>query len=143
MDSFLERRLREGPKDGGFPGFHGFMEQVALEKGHPSFNLAHGQLGFGLGSVFPVAIILTNILFDLTANSECIPALREEIKSALETGGWKKTTLNRMRLLDSVMKETFRLRPILLSKLNFSKLSQPIKGSFCGHCIVVLTDPFL
>jgi cytochrome P450 len=133
MNSFLEKRRLEGPKDGSSPRFLNFMEQVALEKGRPSFNLAHGQLGIGLGLVIPVAAMLTNILFDLTANPESIPALREEIKSALEAGGWKKTTLSRMRLLDSVMKETFRLRPFLLSKLNFSKLSQPIKGSFCDH----------
>jgi cytochrome P450 len=121
MNSFLERRQQEGPKDGSFPSFLGLMEQVALEKGRPSFNLAHGQLGMGLGSAFPTSQVLTNVLFDLTANPECIPALREEIQSALQTSGWNKTTLNHMRLLDSVMKESFRLRPLLLSKLNFSK----------------------
>jgi cytochrome P450 len=127
ISSFLERKRQDGqggPKDSSFPGFLGWMEQVALEKGRPSFNLAHGQLAVAVGSTLPIGGLLTNILLDLTANPEYIAALREEIQSALELGGWKKTTLNHMRLLDSLMKESLRLRPFQASKLKCSKLGR-------------------
>jgi cytochrome P450 len=127
MNSFLVRKRQDeqgGPKNGNSPGFLGWMEQIALEKGYPSINLAHGLLGIAVGSTIPIGALLTNILLDLTANPEHIAALREEIQSALEIGGWKKTTLNHMRLLDSLMKETLRLRLFQASKSNCSKLDR-------------------
>lgn len=56
-------------------------------------------------------------LFDLIARPEYIEPLREEILEALDTdGGWKKTTLTKMRKLDSFMKESQRFNGPSLSK---------------------------
>lgn len=51
-----------------------------------------------------------HIMYDLIEQPELVKELREEIVSALlEDGGFQKTTLYKMRLLDSVMKESQRV----------------------------------
>ena len=53
-------------------------------------------------------------LYDIVAHPEVIPDLREEIKSVLEETDGVMTTqaLFRMKLLDSVMRESQRVNPL-------------------------------
>jgi hypothetical protein len=48
-------------------------------------------------------------LYDLAARSEYISPLREEIEELISQDGWKKTTIAKMRKLDSFLKESSRL----------------------------------
>lgn len=59
---------------------------------------------------------MTQIMTDLAAHPEVIGDLRTEIKEVLSDGGWKKTALTSMKLLDSVIKESQRLKPIRLGE---------------------------
>jgi cytochrome P450 monooxygenase-1 len=52
--------------------------------------------------------------------------LRQEIVGALDKGGWKKTSLHGMKLLDSVIKESLRLKPAALGEWKARRLSSPI-----------------
>lgn len=45
-----------------------------------------------------------------------VQALREEIISVLKEEGWSKSSLYKMKLIDSFLKETLRLNPALDSK---------------------------
>ncbi|KAL9078166.1 MAG: hypothetical protein Q9157_002924 [Trypethelium eluteriae] len=54
----------------------------------------------------------TQAFFDLCHRPEYIAALREELLQVLhEDEGFKKTTLTKLRKLDSVMRESQRLSP--------------------------------
>jgi cytochrome P450 len=68
-------------------------------------------------SMFSVGIhtttdMLTQLVYDLSSREELVQQLREEILSVVaEDGGLQKGSLDKLKLLDSVMKESQRLKP--------------------------------
>ena len=64
---------------------------------------------------------------DLCRNPEIIGELRQEITKALRDGGWKKTSLYNMKLLDSVIKESLRVKPTGIGRIIFHLLTGPIQ----------------
>ena len=85
-----------------------FQEIIA---GRP-FNQTRAQIGLSLAAIHTTSGMLTNLMYDLTAYPEYIQFLRDEIKTVLEEdGGLKKSSLSKMKLLDSVMKESQRVNP--------------------------------
>lgn len=57
--------------------------------------------------------LITQTIFDLAQHQEIIEPLRKEIVTVLSESGWKKTSLYKLKLMDSVVKETQRLKPVL------------------------------
>jgi hypothetical protein len=56
-------------------------------------------------------------MYDLIAYQEYIQPLRDEIVAVVkEDGSLKKTSLTKLKLLDSFMKETQRLNPVSIGK---------------------------
>jgi len=51
-------------------------------------------------------------MFELAQHPEYIQPLREEVIEVLGKQGWKKTSLYNLKLMDSVLKECLRIRPI-------------------------------
>lgn len=62
--------------------------------------------------------MLTQLMFDLAQHPEYIQPMREEVIDVLGKHGWKKTSLYNMKLIDSVLKECQRLRPVNDSKIS-------------------------
>ncbi|OJJ45420.1 hypothetical protein ASPZODRAFT_99457 [Penicilliopsis zonata CBS 506.65] len=92
-----------------------FRETAA---GRP-FDYALGQVALSLAAIHTTSYLLTSVMYDLTANPEFIDALREEIRKVLqEDGGIQKSSLSKMKLLDSVLKETLRLNPTGMTVLH-------------------------
>ena len=69
------------------------------------------QLGVSVTAIHTTTDLLTQTLLDLVAHPEIIGPLRKEIEDVVAEVGWGKTTLQKMILLDSVVKETQRLKP--------------------------------
>ncbi|GME41752.1 cytochrome p450 [Neofusicoccum parvum] len=87
--------------------------QDTMDKTGKKFDIVGGQLGLGLGAIHTTSMALTRAIFDLCDNPEWVQPLREEVKKVLsEDGGWKKTTLQKMKLMDSVLKESQRRNPV-------------------------------
>ncbi|KAF7513027.1 hypothetical protein GJ744_011293 [Endocarpon pusillum] len=62
-------------------------------------------------------------LYDMIARPEYLEPLREEIKQVMEEdGGWQKTTISKMRKMDSFVKEAQRMSPA--SALGFHRIVQ-------------------
>lgn len=58
-------------------------------------------------------------LFQMCEYPEYIPELREEVRRAVEEDeGWRKTTLTKLRKLDSFVKESQRVHPPSLRELH-------------------------
>jgi cytochrome P450 len=69
------------------------------------------QLGVSVTAIHTTTDLLTQTILDLCAHPEIIKPLREEIDEVVREFGRGKTTLQKMKLLDSVVKETQRLKP--------------------------------
>jgi cytochrome P450 len=69
------------------------------------------QLTLSSAAIHTTTDLISQVMMDLCSNPEIIDELRQEIVRALTEGGWKKTTLYSMKLLDSAIKESLRMNP--------------------------------
>ncbi|EXJ89073.1 hypothetical protein A1O3_02137 [Capronia epimyces CBS 606.96] len=76
------------------------------------YDPVHVQLTLSFVAIHTTADMITQVMFDLAQHPEFIQPLRDEVVAVLGKEGWKKTSLYNMKLLDSVLKESQRLRPI-------------------------------
>jgi cytochrome P450 len=71
--------------------------------------------------------LVTQVMTDLCKNPEIFGELRQEISQVLRAGGWNKNSLYNMKLLDSVIKESLRLKPTSISTVFIPFLSLHIQ----------------
>ncbi|KKK13822.1 hypothetical protein ARAM_001605 [Aspergillus rambellii] len=104
-----------------------WIDETASALGVP-YDPAVAQLGLSLGSVNTGADMVTQLLFDICGQEKLVRDLRQEIIAVLrheeeevaaamsEDSGSRKTSrkalLYKLKLLDSVMKESQRLKPL-------------------------------
>ncbi|KAF9870929.1 cytochrome p450 [Colletotrichum karsti] len=80
-----------------------------VRQGRP-FDVVSGQLFLTVAAIHTTSTVLTATMYDLISNPAYIGLLREEIVRVYnEDGGWKKTSLYKLKLMDSCMKESQRL----------------------------------
>ncbi|KAF7182960.1 hypothetical protein CNMCM7691_002704 [Aspergillus felis] len=82
------------------------------------YDMAVSQVGLSLAAIHTTSNLLTNVMYDLIAYQEYIQPLRDEIIAVVEEDGClKKTSLTKLKLMDSVMKETQRMNPVSIALL--------------------------
>ncbi|KAL4981326.1 cytochrome P450 [Aspergillus falconensis] len=86
-----------------------WMEECA--KGR-SYDPAAAQLGLSLAAIHTTTDLLIQVLYDLCGQEQVVSALREEIITVILQEGWQKSALYKLKLMDSVLKETQRLKPM-------------------------------
>ena len=83
-------------------------------KGRP-FDPAVLQLTLSFVAIETTSEMLCNTIYDIVVERpDIIPALREEIITVIQTHGWQKSSMHRLQLLDSVLKESQRWKPTSL-----------------------------
>ena len=92
-----------------------WMEKFAQGK---SYDPAVVQLSLSMAAIHTTTDLMTWLLLCIAQHPECVHAMRQEIVSVLNADGWKKTSLYNLKLMDSVMKESQRLKPNVLGKIN-------------------------
>ncbi|KAB2572900.1 Cytochrome P450 monooxygenase easM [Lasiodiplodia theobromae] len=85
----------------------GWLDESA--RGRP-FDIAYGQLAFAVAATFTTTELTTICMLNLCAYPEYVQPLREEIVEVLGETGWKKAALQKLRLMDSFVKESQRLQ---------------------------------
>ncbi|KAI1490402.1 cytochrome P450 [Biscogniauxia mediterranea] len=70
------------------------------------------QLVLSFVAIHTSSDLLGQVILDIAQHPEIVPEVREEIVRELRANGWKKTSLYNMKLLDSIMKESQRRKPI-------------------------------
>ncbi|GKT48776.1 dihydroML-236B monooxygenase mlcC [Colletotrichum spaethianum] len=70
------------------------------------------QLALSFSSIYTTTDMVCQVLINIAQHPEILEPLREEIRTAIGQNGWQSNSLFNMKLLDSVMKETQRLKPI-------------------------------
>ncbi|KAI0409332.1 cytochrome P450 monooxygenase [Xylaria palmicola] len=84
-------------------------------------SLAHIQLLLSLASIHTTTMAVSHAIYDMCAHPEYFEPLRAELKWALsEDQGWGKTTLGKLKKLDSFVKESQRMNPP--SQLAFNRI---------------------
>jgi cytochrome P450 len=74
------------------------------------------EISLSIVAIHTTTHLLSSTLIHIDQHSELLPPLREEVVRVLSSEGLKKTALYELRLMDSVFKETQRLKPILLGE---------------------------
>lgn len=81
------------------------------------FDYANAELSLAMASIHTTTNTVGYALFDLIENPEYIDMLRKEIKEVYEEEGkWEKSTLFKLKLMDSCLKESMRLHPHSLGR---------------------------
>ncbi|KFH47342.1 Ent-kaurene oxidase-like protein [Hapsidospora chrysogenum ATCC 11550] len=89
------------------------MDEARPGEDHPN-DIAHRQLLVSLASIHTTSMQVSHFIYDICSHPEYFEPIREEIVSVLrEDGGFKKPTLNKLRKMDSFLKESQRLNPPL------------------------------
>jgi cytochrome P450 len=106
----LRRRLQaEGKQISAIDDAIEWFDRAA--KGRP-YDPVSAQLILSVAAIHTTADLTCQTLIHLAQNPEICEPLRREIVDTL-LHGWKKTALYNMKLLDSVIRESQRLKPIL------------------------------
>lgn len=95
------------------------------------FDAAIFQLALSFVAIHTTTDLLSETLLRIAMNPEVIPALREEIISVYHSDGWEKTALYKMKLLDSTIKETQRIKPPTQSEYLHDSTSITITDAKC------------
>lgn len=133
----LEQRRREKAADPSTEHNDAieWLEQTANGRHYDPVN---AQLVLSMAAIHTTTDLVCQVLIDLAQNPDIIEPLRAEAKSVLATHGWTKAALYNMKLLDSVIKESQRLKPIgiasmrrvAVSDLTLSDGTEIQKGSY-------------
>lgn len=103
----LEFRMAERPDVSKPQDSLSWLDDVRA--GRP-FDVVSGQLFLTVAAIHTTSVVITALMYDLVINPEYIHLLREEaIKVYREDKEWNKTSLYKLKLLDSCMKESQRL----------------------------------
>lgn len=91
-----------------------WMEQAS--QGEP-YDPTATQLILSTFSLHTTSDMITQAVFDLCGKEDLTKELREEVITVLSQEGWKKTSLNKLHLMDSFLKESQRLKPLNIAAL--------------------------
>ncbi|OJJ68822.1 hypothetical protein ASPBRDRAFT_198415 [Aspergillus brasiliensis CBS 101740] len=116
MEPILEERRRlkqalqaEGQPSQGFDDAIEWFEKAA--KGRP-YDPVSAQLILSVAAIHTTSDLTCQTMTHLVQHPEILDPLRREIVDTLQQHGWKKAALYNMKLLDSVIRESQRLKPI-------------------------------
>ncbi|TQN68884.1 Cytochrome P450 monooxygenase eqxH, partial [Colletotrichum shisoi] len=116
IEPVLERRreVRRRAREGGEPAptFNDGIDWFEEESQGREYDVVGAQLGLSLVAIHTSTDLLVETMLRIAEHPELFDALRQEIVEVLSVDGWKKTALFNMKLMDSVLKESQRLKPI-------------------------------
>lgn len=93
------------------------------DSGAKPLDITLAQISLSVAAIHITSQLLINVMYDLAAYPEYADALREELSKVLEEeGGWKSTTPAKLKLMDSVIKESQRMSPSSMSMCLYSCL---------------------
>ncbi|KAK1623178.1 cytochrome P450 [Colletotrichum phormii] len=110
-----QQRLDKGLKPKVRKDVIEWFEQMAKSQ---SYDIGRAQIALAMAAVHTTTDFLTQTLFDIMDHPQIIPVLREEIVTVISQDGWEKTALYKLKLMDSVIKESQRIKPPNVVSMN-------------------------
>jgi cytochrome P450 len=108
-----ELRISKGLKPQDHCDSIDWIDEVANGR---NYNATAAQIVLSIAGIFSSTDTLTQIIYDICDKPDLINDLRKEIVSTLTGNGWSKKCMYQLKLMDSVMKETQRLKPIAVGE---------------------------
>ncbi|KAL1616422.1 hypothetical protein SLS56_011413 [Neofusicoccum ribis] len=135
-----ERRSQS--KDGKLPKSTdtiGWMDDVAKGK---SYDFPLHQLFLSGAAIHTTSNFLGTAILDICSYPEYVEPLRAEIRVAIRENGWTKAALQKLKLMDSFLKESQRLSPASIdAKLELSDGTILPKGAPISVATDRMRDP--
>ncbi|KAL3477318.1 cytochrome P450 [Aspergillus californicus] len=75
------------------------------------------QMKVSLASIHTTSDLVSQTIFNLCSRPGLVDDLRKEVISVIGQYGWVKTAMYQLKLMDSVLKETQRLKPISIGTM--------------------------
>lgn len=76
------------------------------------YDVAGAQLAMDFAGIYASTDLFVGALVDIARHPDLIQPLRQEIRTVIGEGGWTPASLFKLKLLDSCMKETQRIKPV-------------------------------
>ncbi|KAI1422519.1 cytochrome P450 [Xylaria sp. FL1777] len=122
IQEVLDRRRAEkiaAAKEGRpIPRPNDAIEWAEEESKNDPYDPAVYQIGLSMAAIHTTSDLLNQTLHNLVQRPELINDLRKEIIEVLQRDGLTKTALFNLKLMDSVLKETQRLKPIKMTTMH-------------------------
>ncbi|KAI1422808.1 cytochrome P450 [Xylaria sp. FL1777] len=116
IEPVINQRLEEKRKalEAGLPvpTFDDAIDWAQEESKQFKYKPATFQLAMSNAAIHTTSDLLSQTLLELLAHPELIQPLRDEIIEVLRIHGWTKLGLYNLKLMDSILKETQRIKPI-------------------------------
>ncbi|KAL4734229.1 cytochrome P450 [Aspergillus similis] len=111
-----QQSIRQGK---AAPYFDDALDWADEEAGRLGVTYDHEafQLMLSMAAIHTTTDLLVQVMLDLARHPEVIPVVRAEIVRELKAEGWGKTSLDRMSTLDSLIKESQRLKPVSMAAM--------------------------
>lgn len=101
-----KKALEAGQKPPKTADAIGWMYEVARGR---KVDFVAGQLSLTLAAIHTTTNVLSQALLDICQYPEIVAPLREEVVQVLSEHGWAKTSLYKLKLMDSFLKESQRV----------------------------------
>ncbi|RYC64289.1 hypothetical protein CHU98_g1916 [Xylaria longipes] len=117
IDPILKKRrdMKKAALAAGEPApvFNDCLEWIEQESKdlNSEYDVVKFQLILSTVAIGTTTDLLHSVIIDLIQHPETMQAVRDEIVHVLGQEGWKKTSIYNLKLLDSVIKETQRIKP--------------------------------
>ncbi|RYP33118.1 hypothetical protein DL767_004903 [Monosporascus sp. MG133] len=109
-----EEAKAEAAKEGRVIKYNDCIEWFSQEY-QPGYDPAVEQMTLSLVANHTTSDLTLQTMLDIAVRPHLFKPLREEIISVLGANGLKKTSLYKLKLMDSVLKETQRMKPVMIA----------------------------
>lgn len=116
----LEEAQKSGTKPAKVADTIGWMLEISRGR---QVNYVNGQLFLSFAAIHTTTETITGCLLDIASYPQIVEPLRQEIIEVIGQNGWAKTSLYKLKLMDSFMKESQRRHFMGISKLYFPFVS--------------------
>lgn len=117
------REIKQAAADAGheiprFDDAFEWLEEEAAAKGlvYDESLVAYFQIAMTLGAVHTTTDLLEQFMIDLGRHPDATQLIRNEVIHHLQVEGMSNSSFYKMKLLDSALKETQRLKPVEMCK---------------------------
>ncbi len=94
----------------------GWMYEIM--RGHNAdYDFVAGQLSLTMAAIHTTSEVTTQAMLDFCEFPELAQQLRQEAMPVLGEHGWTKTSLHKLKLMDSFLKESQRVQPLVPSNI--------------------------
>ncbi|KAH9229033.1 hypothetical protein K456DRAFT_1845591 [Colletotrichum gloeosporioides 23] len=107
------REKRAAAQEGRpIPTYDDAIQWGEEESARSKYDPAIYQLAMAGAAIHTTTDLMTQLILNILPRPELLAALRSEMIDVLGKEGWAKTSLYNLKLMDSAMKETQRMKPI-------------------------------